>query len=195
MPNFYPFLIYVLITTFTPGPNNIMSMVSGIRNGYRKSLRFLFGIISGFFVVMVICGILNISMASLIPASEKWLKIFGAAYMIYLAYHVVRSGPMNHTDEPQAEFSYWFGFSMQFLNVKGILYGITVYSLFITGVTKDPWIILLFAVILAAVGFVAISSWAIGGNLTKTLANKYSVILNYLMGGLLIYTAITSLLK
>jgi hypothetical protein len=38
MPNFAAFLSYVLVTTFTPGPNNIMSMSNASRYGFKKSI-------------------------------------------------------------------------------------------------------------------------------------------------------------
>jgi cysteine/O-acetylserine efflux protein len=40
MFNLYPFLIYMVITTFTPGPNNILSMNNGLRYGYKKRWDF-----------------------------------------------------------------------------------------------------------------------------------------------------------
>jgi len=45
MTHLSPFLIYVFVTTFTPGPNNIVSMSNGMRYGYRNILRFLGGIL------------------------------------------------------------------------------------------------------------------------------------------------------
>jgi cysteine/O-acetylserine efflux protein len=79
MINFYPFLIYVLVTTFTPGPNNIMSMTNAMRAGYRRTLRFLLGVFVGFFIVMLICGLLNVVLVSLLPQMQYWLNILGAA--------------------------------------------------------------------------------------------------------------------
>jgi threonine/homoserine/homoserine lactone efflux protein len=192
--NFYPFIIYALVTIFTPGPNNIVSMAEGMRNPYPKVLRFLFGIVTGFFIIMSVCGLLNLVLASLVPSSERWLKILGALYMLYLAVHIMRSGPMQQDDGEKKLPSFWFGFSMQFLNVKVILFGVTVFSLFITPVYKELGTILLFAAILSTVAFTATSCWVIGGNLFQNLARKYYRVFNILMGGLLIYTAIASLI-
>ncbi len=36
MPNLYPFLIYVIVTTFTPGPNNIMAMTNAMHDGFKE---------------------------------------------------------------------------------------------------------------------------------------------------------------
>jgi cysteine/O-acetylserine efflux protein len=186
-------LTYILVVTFTPGPNNIMAMVNGMRNGYGKTLRFLLGIACGFLIIMLCAGILNIALASLIPSSDKWLKILGAIYMLYLAYHVARSGPIEEGKGENAADTFWFGFGMQFLNVKGILYGISVTSLFLSDISREPVHMLLFAVLLALIAFAAVSSWAIGGNLFRSVARKHYKAINYLMGALLVYTAVASL--
>src|SRR5271169_4180267 len=60
MSTFTPFLIYVLVTTFTPGPNNILSMANAARDGYKGTLRFLAGIFIGFSLVMGLCALLNV---------------------------------------------------------------------------------------------------------------------------------------
>jgi len=194
MTNLTPFLIYVFVVTFTPGPNNILSMVNGMRYGYKKMLRFLAGIVSGFFIVMFISGLLNVALANLIPDSEHWLKILGALYMLYLAYHVIRSGPVDENLNKGSINTFRFGFTMQFLNIKAILYGISVYSLFIIALYKSPLMIFLFGIFLAFTAFIATSAWALGGNIFKTVGQKHYRIVNFVMAGLLIYTAIASFL-
>jgi Putative threonine efflux protein len=191
--NVSAFIIYALVTIFTPGPNNIVSMAEGMRNPYPKMLRFLLGLVSGFFIIMSVSGALNLVLASLIPASEHWIKILGAIYMLYLAVHILLSGPIKEAGEEKKAPSFWYGFSMQFLNVKVILFGFTVFSLFITPVYKTPVALLLFAVILSCTAFTATSCWALSGNLFQNLARKYYRIFNFLMAGLLVYTAIAGL--
>lgn len=36
MPNLVAFLSYAVVTTFTPGPNNIMTMSNASRYGFKK---------------------------------------------------------------------------------------------------------------------------------------------------------------
>ena len=193
MTNLSPFLVYVFVVTFTPGPNNIMAMVNGMRLRYLRMARFLAGIFTGFFIVMLVCGLLNVVLTGLLPSAEHWLKIIGALYMVYLAIHILRSGPPDDSEGENTSRSFKFGFTMQFLNVKVILYGITVFSLFITDTYKDPLTITVFAVLLAAVGFISTSVWAVGGNILRNLVRKNYRIFNFVMAGLLIYTAIASL--
>ena len=41
--------LFVMVTTFIPGPNNISSASIGVRYGYRETLKYLTGIAVGFF--------------------------------------------------------------------------------------------------------------------------------------------------
>jgi cysteine/O-acetylserine efflux protein len=194
MPNFVPFLTYVIITTFTPGPNNILSMSNGLRHGYRGTLRFLAGVTSGFLVVMLIAGVLNVALVNTVPQIRVWLNWFGAAYMLYLAAHIALSKPHEDAPGSQGLNTFKAGFALQFVNLKGILYGVTVFSLFILPVYQNPWVVSLFAPLLAMVAFIAISSWALGGNVFQRFLRKYERWFNLAMAGLLVYTAVAGVL-
>ena len=54
-----PCLSYAVLMTFTPGPNNVSSSALGLSVGYRKSLPYLFGITTGFIVIMLCGGLLT----------------------------------------------------------------------------------------------------------------------------------------
>ncbi len=49
-----PFLLYVFVTSFTPGPNNMMAMAYANKYGFRKSLRFIFGVTAGIAVHLAV---------------------------------------------------------------------------------------------------------------------------------------------
>jgi cysteine/O-acetylserine efflux protein len=194
MLNLTPFMVYVFVTTFTPGPNNIMSMSNAMHSGYRRTLQFLTGIFVGFFIVMLLSGLLNAVLASSLPSFKHWLNILGAIYMAYLAVHILRSKPAENPNGDEKLNSFKAGLLMQFLNIKVILYGITVFSLFIINAYQDAAMIAIFSLLLAGVGFVATSCWALGGNTFRTLLQKNERLFNIAMASLLIYTAVASLL-
>ncbi len=114
--------------------------------------------------------------------------------MFYLAGHIAFSKPQQDAARPKGLNTFKAGFALQFINLKGILFGITVFSLFITPVYRSPWIVSLFAPLLAVVAFIAVSSWALGGNLFRSFLRKYERWLNLVMAALLVYTAIASLI-
>jgi cysteine/O-acetylserine efflux protein len=193
MANFTLFLIYALVTTFTPGPNNLMAMSNAMRYGYQRTIRFLTGIFAGFFAVMLLCGLLNLALATQLPSLRHWLNVLGAGYMLTLAFHILRSKPIEDDFGENGLNSFRAGFAMQFINLKVILYGITVFSLFILSTYQNPIIICLFSLLLAGVGYLSSTCWAFGGSLFRNLSPKNYQIFNFVMGGLLIYAAIASL--
>jgi len=90
MQNFIPFISYVFIVTFTPGPNNIMSMVNATKYGYKKTFNFMFGVFTGFFILLLISSYSNLFLYKYIPKIEPFMKIIGGIYMLYLAYIIVK---------------------------------------------------------------------------------------------------------
>jgi cysteine/O-acetylserine efflux protein len=194
MANFYSLLMYVFVTTFTPGPNNILAMSHGVHSGFRRTLGFLAGIFSGFAVVMLICGLLNTVLVELLPQLQHWLNLAGAVYMAYLGVHTILSKPDKGGETSGATNTFAAGFTLQFLNLKVILYGITVFSLFITPLFRQPLAIALSAGLLAGVGFVATSCWALGGSIFSIYWQKHYRLFIWIMGGSLIYLAVHSVL-
>jgi cysteine/O-acetylserine efflux protein len=194
MPNLIPFLTYVFVTTFTPGPNNILSMSNAMRYGYKRTLGFLAGIFTGFLILMELCGLLNFVLINLLPQVKLWLNILGAAYMVYLAIHILRSKPVEEGQGEDGLNTFKAGFILQFVNLKGILYGVTVYSTFIVQPGRTPLQICLFGPILAGIAFIATSCWALGGDVFRHYLNRHYRIFNLVMAALLIYTALVSLL-
>lgn len=190
--NLLAFGMYVVVTTFTPGPNNLMAMSNGLHTGFRRTIKFLGGVFAGFFVVMLVCGFANFAFMTLLPSLHLWLNLFGAAYMIYLAIHVMRS-TSHEQEENEGLNSFRAGFSMQLINPKVILYGITVFSNFIIPTYQSVSTLMLFALFLAMVGLISCSSWAYFGVIFRTFFAKYDRVINLAMGLLLIYVALASL--
>ena len=188
--NFFAFITYVLVTTFTPGPNNMMAMSNGLHDGFRKTLRFLIGVLAGFFFVMLLCGYLNFALVSVLPKARFWLNLFGTGYMVYLGIHIALTKQNEQTEIERPLNTFKAGVLMQFLNLKLILYGITVFSNFIIPFHQDLPTLTLYTVILALIGFIATSCWAAFGVIFRTVFSKYSTVINISLGLLLIYSAI-----
>jgi len=193
MLNWYPFLTYVVVTNFTPGPNNVMAMTSAVGKGLKGTLGFLLGVAAGFFVMMLACGLVNISLVSILPRAGYWLNILGAVYMAFLALQILLSKMTNGERSSNSTGRFRTGFIMQFLNLKVILYGITVYSTFIVQRYHSPVVIGLFAAVLAMVGFVAVFTWASGGSMFRGYLARHYVWFKIAMAALLVYSAIASL--
>ncbi len=182
---------FVVITTFSPGPNNISSASMGGMYGYKKTIPFLFGIASGFFVVMIGCAYLSSTILAVLPASEKYLRWLGALYIIWLAIGILRSdNAIDNTKEAPKAFTK--GFILQLFNPKVAVYGLTLFSTFLASISHQINTLALFAVIFALIAFAATSTWALGGSVIKSkLKNdSFRKKINIFLSLLLICTAV-----
>lgn len=186
-----PFLSYVFVTTFTPGPNNILSMVNAKKYGFKNSFHFNLGILTGFIILMIACSYFNLFLFNLMPKIEHFVGIFGAVYMLYLAYKVAFGTKKGTVLASKETNTYLAGLTMQFFNPKVILYGITVIATFITPYYKSDFILILFSFFLAFIGFIATLCWALFGALFQNFLTKYNKQFNLAMGLLLVYCAIS----
>ena len=125
------------------------------------------------------------------PKIEHFIGIFGAVYMIYLAYKVTFDTKIGTDSTKKATNTYLAGLTMQFFNPKVILYGITVIATFITPYYKSNFALIFFSLFLAFIGFVATLCWALFGALFQNFLTKYNKQFNIVMGLLLIYCAIS----
>ena len=189
-PDFPELITFVLITTFTPGPNNISSASMGILFGYRKTINYLLGIASGFFLIMFGSSLVSSSLFILFPNLEKIIRYLGAIYILWLAYRIARSS-YNFNESEQKAMNFMNGILLQLLNPKAMVFGLTVFSLFLTPIDTSFQFNLSSAIVLTIVNFSATSSWTLFGTaIRKYLKNqRIKVIINFILSVLLIVTA------
>lgn len=202
MFNLSAFLSYAFVVSFTPGPNNIISLASATKYGFRKTLRFILGVFIGFFMIMLLCSYFNLLLFNIMPKVKIFMGLLGAVYMTYLAIKIIKSREQNsnsNTDKTTSKSnvdgndinSFFTGVTMQFINPKVILYGITVISNFIIPYYNSNISLVLFSFFLALVGFMATSCWALFGSLFNRFLSKYRKQFNIIMGLLLLYSALS----
>ena len=189
MPNVLAFAYYVVLATFTPGPNNIMSMSNASRFGFGGSSRFRLGAFIGFFLVMAGSFVFTIALYRAIPTIRPYMTVVGALYILWLAYKTLTRSP--HDEAASSQNTFLSGMLLQFLNPKGILYGITVAATFIVPYYKSPAVLIAFAAGLAVVGFAAVTSWALFGSVFQCFMEKNHKPVSWVMGGLLVYCAVS----
>jgi threonine/homoserine/homoserine lactone efflux protein len=94
-------ILFILSTSITPGPNNLMIMTSGVNFGLRKSLPHLLGIDIGFPLMLIAVGMGISQLFERVPSLMLWLKILGVIYLTYLAFKIAIT-PIKSTDEPSS---------------------------------------------------------------------------------------------
>lgn len=191
MPNFAAFLSYVILTTFTPGPNNIMSMSNASRYGFRKSIKFNVGIFFGFFIIIALCSTFSVMLFNLIPSIKPIMTVIGAIYILWLAWKTYNSKPHGEGESEKTTNTFLSGLLLQFVNPKVILYGITTVSTFIVPYYRSVLMMAAFSAILAFVGFTATCCWALFGSVFQRILVKNDRVINIIMSLLLVYCALS----
>jgi cysteine/O-acetylserine efflux protein len=189
--NIGAFLSLVLVTTFTPGPNNISSASMGVLHGYKKTLRYLAGIATGFFFVMLLCGWISTALLKTFPSFETALRFIGAGYILWLAFETLRASYTFETED-QALLGFMKGLLLQVLNPKAIVYGLTLYSTFLAPIKDNPAYLGLSAFFLTAIAFCSVSIWALFGSAIRTYLHQPRIrqAVNLALSLLLVYTAV-----
>jgi threonine/homoserine/homoserine lactone efflux protein len=82
----------------TPGPATISLTAAGSAYGMRRSLGYLLGIVAGTVVVLVAVATGITAALLAVPAVRPALLAAGAAYILWLAYHIATAPPLAERD-------------------------------------------------------------------------------------------------
>lgn len=187
-------IAYIVSTTFTPGPNNITATAAGVALGLKRSLSYLSGIALGFFILMIATGYFTFSLRSQYSALGDIIRYIGFVYMLWLCVSLF-VGKKN-PELQKRKYSFKNGMLLQLINPKVMLYGITLYGVFSKSLARNALGILLSAMGLACIGFLAVLTWCSAGSaFNKRLSDKKTLLVfNIAMAALLLYSAFSILL-
>jgi len=163
------FVVFAAVMYFTPGPNNIMVLSSGLTFGFRPTIPHIAGITFGcaFMVAAVGVGFGAIFIAY--PLLQTVLKYAGAAYLVYLAATIALSEPVKPgEDTGRRPMTFWGAALFQWVNVKGwvmVIGTITAYA----GIASFPWNIAIQVVLCLLLGVVSTSIWTLSGSSLRSL--------------------------
>ncbi|ARV12848.1 LysE family translocator [Gilvibacter sp. SZ-19] len=149
LENLYLFAIATAGLAFSPGPDNIYVLSQAMAHGSRYGIATTAGLISG---CIVHTTLLAFGVSAIITASPGlfWgIKIFGAAYLLFLAYKVYGSKGDIIADSgvPKKSLTqlYWQGVVMNLLNPKVILFFLAFFPSFLwnpdAGLVKQFYIL------------------------------------------------------
>ena len=141
-----------------------MITASGANFGYYRSLNHILGISFGFPVMMIAIGFGLGGLFHAVPQIHIFLKYFGAAYILWMAWKIVNAGGINkskHASGTPLTFIQAAGF--QWVNPKAWAVAVSAISTYtsLNGVLYIETSII--AVIFFLVCFPAVSLWALFG--------------------------------
>jgi threonine/homoserine/homoserine lactone efflux protein len=161
---FVALVVFGAVMAFTPGPNNIMVLSSGLTYGFRRSLPHIAGIAMGvsFMVASMGLGLGAIFVAY--PVLQTVLKYAGIAYLIYLAGLIAMSGPVTPgQDNQRGPMTFWAAVLFQWVNVKGWVMAIGIITAY-SAVASFPWNIVIQAALMLVMGGLSSLVWTLFGS-------------------------------
>ncbi len=131
------FIGATLLLSISPGPDNIFVLIQSITNGVKYGIATVLGLISG---CIVHTSLVAFGASAIIKSNENLytaLKVFGAAYLFFLAYKVFKSEAIisveTETKEPKKSLGQLFrqGFIMNILNPKVSIFFLALFPGFL----------------------------------------------------------------
>ncbi len=128
LDNLFPFIIFVIAMTGTPGPGNLTMLAIGQTTGFSSSIPFLVGTAVGciFLDSLVACGLGGVIVAS--PVAAITLRIAGSLYILYLAGKILFL--QFSSKKVEKRFSFYEGLLIHPLSPKSWAMAVVAFSQF-----------------------------------------------------------------
>ncbi|MGF6854251.1 LysE family translocator [Paraburkholderia sp. CI3] len=111
-------ILFALVTSITPGPNNTMLLASGVNFGFRRTLPHLSGISVGVVLLMLSVGIGLGEAFAHFPVLYTVLEVVSVAYLLYLAWKIGTSGELKLRNGERRPMRFHEAIAFQWVNPK-----------------------------------------------------------------------------
>ena len=163
------FIVFATVMFFTPGPNNVMLLSSGLTYGFRRTLPHIAGITIGFAFMVGAVGVGLGTVFVAYPVLQIMLKYLGVAYLIYLAAVIAMSEPVAPDQENRrGPMTFWGAAMFQWINAKGwvmVIGTITAYA----AIASFPWNIAIQVALSLILGAASCTAWALFGTALRPI--------------------------
>ena len=191
-PELLSMSLFMLVTSCSPGPNNIVASYSAFNFGMTKTIPHMFGVIFGFTTLVAVINFGLINIFKMFPIIQEILKYAGSIFLIYLSYKIAFSKSKS-SDSSGNPVKFIETFFFQFLNPKGVIVAIIIVSTYVDSgenfITHSAWVL--------AVAFIfacfSILFWSLVGKFLRKFATNEKFIkrFNYVMSFLLLICIVT----
>jgi threonine/homoserine/homoserine lactone efflux protein len=122
---FWALVIFTFVMTFTPGPNTMMLLASGVNFGFRATLPHMTGITLGFGLMTLIVGMGLGEIFKLYPLIYTALGYAGAGYMLFLAWKIATTQSVGEGKAASQPMTFLQAAAFQWVNPKAWVMAVT----------------------------------------------------------------------
>lgn len=124
-------VVFSLVSSITPGPNNLMLMASGANFGFRRSIPHMLGVSLGFTFMVLLVGVGLVQVFDRFPMSYTILKVVSVVYLLYLAWKIGSAAPIEESgDDAGTPFTFVQAALFQWVNPKAWTMALTAISVY-----------------------------------------------------------------
>ena len=186
-PELLSLSLFMLVTSCSPGPNNIVASYSGFNFGVLKTIPHMCGVIFGFTTLVTIMNFGLVNIFQKYPIIQEILKYAGTIFLIYLAYKISFSKTVSD-GEKKNPVKFIETFFFQFINPKSVIVSVIMVSTYVD--RGNDFLFYSFWVIGVAFLFaiISINFWTLVGKFLRRFATNEKFIkrFNYVMSLLLL---------
>ncbi len=164
---FVALVLFALVTSITPGPNNTMLLASGVNFGFTRTIPHMLGIGAGFFVLLIAVGLGFGALITGFPVLHLALKIVGGAYLLFIAWKIGTSRSLGEAKDTGLQpMTFLQAAAFQWVNPKAWVMAITAMSTY--GDAAHPYLrVLQIGLVFAIVNVPSVSTWAGFGSVLR----------------------------
>lgn len=158
---------FALVTSVTPGPNNLMLLASGANFGFKRTIPHMLGIGCGMILLLFVTLLGLGEIFARLPVAQLTLKVVGVLYLLWLAWKIASAPVAETRDQAQSAavstaqpMRWWQAAAFQFVNPKAWMMALGAVSSF-TLSGEQYWLSgLALMCVFFLVNLPAISLWA-----------------------------------
>jgi threonine/homoserine/homoserine lactone efflux protein len=152
---------FAMILYGTPGPAIISLTASGAANGFRRSLPYLVGLITGTLVTLAVAAFGLGYLITEFPLVYETLRYASLLYIFYLAYRIARGGMSGGEDPKPWRFGH--GILLSLVNPKAYVAAIAIVTQFAAAGAAYASSVLVLTILVAVVLAIVDTAWLYTG--------------------------------
>jgi threonine/homoserine/homoserine lactone efflux protein len=158
---------FALVSSITPGPNNLMLMASGTNFGFRLTLPHMLGVGLGFTLMILLVGVGLVGLFEAWPHSYVALRVVSVGYLLFLAWKIATAAAPHGGESTGRPLTFLQAALFQWVNPKAWTMALTAVSVYAP--SHGLAAVAAVAVVFGLINLPCVSLWAAAGQQLRVL--------------------------